>query len=225
MTKTPNPIIIIDAGHGGLMPDGNYATAPNKLQHYEADGRQTFLHEGVLNRAVAYGLSFQLDFLGLKNYVIGSNADTSLSDRTDFINYHHKDKNAFLISVHHNWHEIPQAHGAEFFTYAGITPLSDAIAQEAGQIFIEKFNNTRKLRLDGNGVNPHSDKLVFFKKRNFQILRETIVPAILTEFGFMSNPTEYKYISSYKGIQDQIEFLVQLCQSVIDKNLIQNHKN
>jgi len=217
----PNhPTIIIDAGHGGLRSDGQYFTYPHKRHEFEIDGQPTQVNEGVLNRAVAYGLSFQLDYIGIKNYVLTANDDMSLSRRSTLVNKRHPDKNALLISIHHNWFDNYKVHGAEFFTYDGIAPISDKVGQAAGQLFIETFNHARKLRITGNSINPSSDNLVLFKKANFHILRETKVPSILTEFGFMSNPTEYKYISSAKGINDQIQFLRKLCIHVIENNLI-----
>ena len=49
-----NIVLLIDAGHGGITPEGEYTTAPSKQKKFASGyhGRGWF-YEGVSNRQIA----------------------------------------------------------------------------------------------------------------------------------------------------------------------------
>jgi len=216
------PLIILDAGHGGLNSKGDYVTDPHKRQ----DFNPYQINEGVLNRAVVYGLSLQLDFRGINNFVITSNDDDTLVDRCRCANAVAKGRSAFFLSIHHNSFTDSSVTGTEFFTYEGYTPESDKIAQWAGKMFSMHYDHKalsmpdfRKLRIDKTAL--HLDEhQAYYKKANFAVLRATTMPAVLSEWGFMSNKNEFDYIASPKGINDQIRFWLHVIEAAMHNKYI-----
>ena len=227
------PIIIIDPGHGGLTPFGRYDTHPDRRAEYKSENHKprenTQINEGVLNRAVAYLLSFVLDFRYIDNYVLPSNRDDSLKLRCQTANEIHKKRpNALYLSIHHNGFSDPDVSGFELFTNKGrkekyneLTKASDDVAQLIGKHYKNQYGH-RFMRTPGTTLTNGEvmDEPQYFKKKSFYVLRCTTMPAILTEWGFMTNPQEYDYISNpRKGIMDQVYFLDFCIRDAIEKKL------
>lgn len=217
------PLIIIDAGHSGLSRSGYYLNFPNK-RAIQKDGSQ--INEGVLNRAVAYNLSFLLDRFSIRNIVLTDHTySDSLRSRVEVANKIIQDYKlnydlpSLYISIHHNYFNDKSVKGFEVFTNKSkseaqgvISKAADRIAQLAGEMF-EKYQD-RRIRF-----NTESNNL-YFRKRPFYVLKHTACPAILTEYGFMSNPAEAKYIASGKGIKQQTWWHYEYIDTAIERQLI-----
>lgn len=104
----------------------------------------------------------------------------TLNDRAGMANYYHAD---LFISIHSNsskgW-----AEGTETF----IHPTARGSRSESMARFIEQEYRQQGNR-ESRGV----------KTANFAVLRNTHMPAVLTEIGFISNRDEEKIINSRKG--------------------------
>ncbi|MEM9548727.1 MAG: N-acetylmuramoyl-L-alanine amidase [Bacteroidota bacterium] len=191
-----NKLILLDAGHGGLTK-GIYNTHPNK----RVEKKHTQINEGVLNRAVVHLTAFLLDFHKIPCEVIsGTNNDLSLNRRIWNVNEASNHFDCLLISVHHNFFGKPNPNGTEIFTY--YSNNATAIAERFYKTFIEHFPNRCFRKFSESRP---------IKTGNFAILKRTACPAILTEFGFMSNEDDYYYISSSDGIMKQAEWLTDGC--------------
>lgn len=191
-------IILIDAGHGGLV-NGEYIT-PGKRQWWSASNR---ISEGVLNRFVAHGLVHSLHMKGCNVHMINpENEDISLRARTIRANKFSDTHNAFLVSIHHNWYGDSNVRGFEIFTYYGES-MSDKFAEIIADGFRTLYPD-RKLR-------RHS-KYKLSKEAGYWILRATRCPAVLVEIGFMSNIMESLSISDPQEIGKMVNFLSnQIC--------------
>ncbi len=223
--NTIKPLIIIDAGHGGLDLSGQYVTHPDK--RFEHMGTQ--VNEGVLNRAIAHLLSFRLDLFNTPNCIVSSSeagTELSLKYRCEVANYaakkHHEKTGgkAILISIHHNYFKNTKVRGFEVFSYYGkkessaeISKAADYIAHYCGLKYANTFAKSIVRRNTGS-------KDLFFKKENFKILRETSMPALLFEFGFMSNAGDYYFMSSYDGIVAHANYLENVINNVITYNYL-----
>ncbi|PPA70207.1 N-acetylmuramoyl-L-alanine amidase [Jeotgalibacillus proteolyticus] len=159
-------LIAIDAGHG-----------------YETPGKRSpdGMREYAFNRAVAAECIKQLEKASLKTLKTHHDTiDVSLKNRTDKANQAGAD---FFISIHANafgnggWNEVS---GIE--TYIHSTKGNNALTL-AKQIQTSLIQGTgRKDR----GV----------KKENFHVLRESSMPAVLIECGFMTNREEKALLAS-----------------------------
>lgn len=157
-------LIAIDAGHGPQTPGKRTPLFP--------DG--SFMHENAFNHAVADMLEPQLLRCGFETIRVFDQAvDTPLKDRTDLAN---KEQADFYISIHANadGSEWGSANGIETFHY--IQAAEESI-HAAAIIHAHLIEGTQ---LRDRGV----------KAADFHVLRETHMPAVLVECGFMSNREE-----------------------------------
>ena len=152
--------IMIDAGHG---PDTAGKQSPDGL-----------LREFSFNNAVANLLQHYLTDEGLTVFLAhDERKDVSLTERTNFANRMKVDA---FISIHANaygtnWN---QANGIETYTYLTASKESLALASLVQRSLLTACNRPDR------GV----------KKANFAVLRDTKMPAILIECGFMTNQQE-----------------------------------
>jgi N-acetylmuramoyl-L-alanine amidase len=156
--------------------DGHGINTPGKRTPFFPDG--TFMHENDFNRAVAGIVDKHLLRCGFRTLrVAPDDTDTPLKVRTDLANNAHAD---FYISIHANtmgsaW---GNAKGIETYHYIKISQES----KRAAEIIHKHLLEGTKL-LD-RGV----------KTADFHVLRETHMPAVLVECGFMDNLIEAKLL-------------------------------
>jgi N-acetylmuramoyl-L-alanine amidase len=96
----------------------------------------------------------------------------------------------FFVSIHVNAHNTSSANGIETFCYK-FGGKGEQLARSVQTQLI------RFLARFDRGV----------KEGNFQVLRSTIAPAILTEIGFITNTTEANLMKTDKWIEDSAEAL------------------
>lgn len=190
------PLIIIDAGHGGVDP----GAIAGKI--YEKD----------INLSIALKLSDFCNQNGLKTEMI-RNEDISLhdedaktihqkkvSDLKNRVKIANSKENAIYISIHQNTFGESKYFGAQVFY--GINEKSKDLAGFIQTTLKENLqeNNTRKIK---NG-------------KNLYILKNIEIPAVMVECGFMSNKEDLKNLTDenyqtefsevlFKGILKYIE--------------------
>lgn len=166
----PNPVIVIDPGHGGIW---NNAIA--------ADGTKE--NEVVLS--IAKYLKSVLENKGATVYMtrstdqeLSSNLNTDLAMRAAVAN----DRNAdMFISIHANGHTDTSISGVEtFYPRYHDQSLSKSLA--------EKISASLSTR--------HSMKLRETKIGDYKVLNDTEMIAVLTEVGFMTNISDYSKMDS-----------------------------
>lgn len=172
-----NYIYLLDPGHGD-----RYHT-PNSKQAHHSFGS---IYEGEFNRAVCHQiklslLSMDIDFID----IIRTNRDLELHRRIERANWcESKHYNTIFISIHGNAFHNPEPSGYEVFSSRGETD-SDEIASV--------FNfHAQGLPFKNRGV----------KEANFYVLRNTTMPAVLTENGFMTNPDDCRFMLSEEGVKE-----------------------
>jgi N-acetylmuramoyl-L-alanine amidase len=167
---------ILDNGHGGMI-NGVYQTN-GKCSPVWPDGRQLF--EGEFNRDIVKRLSNMLTEANIQNFILVSEeSDISLAQRViraNNINLGHN-KQTVLVSIHAN---AGGGTGFEVHTYKGQSK-SDKLATIFHQEMVKQFP-TMKARGDWSDGEPDWDS-------DFAILRNTSMPAILTENFFMDTLT------------------------------------
>ena len=182
-------LYIFDNGHGGII-DGVYQTA-GKRSPVWSDGTQLF--EGEFNRSIVDRLmklceDANIDCINL----VDTNVDIPLSTRTSQANeiYRNTDKPCIYISIHANGFSDEAAHGWEVYTSIGETK-SDEIAEVLFNKAQAEFptHTMRKDTRDGDAD----------KEANFYVLKNTAMPAILSENFFMTNEAECRLLMSDDG--------------------------
>ncbi len=176
-------IWLFDNGHGGII-DGVYQTA-GKRSPYWPDGE--ILYEGEFNRGIVNRLVKLCTDAGIECVnIVDTQEDMPLSERTSSANSIAKssDKPCIYVSVHANGFDEEQANGWSVYTSNGITK-SDGIA---------------KILLDKATAEFPDEYMRGAKESNFYVLRNTSMPAILSENFFMTNSDNcHKYLLSEDG--------------------------
>lgn len=154
-------IIAIDDGHGLETAGKRTPAFPDGL----------VMKENEFNRAVAALLDVHLKRCGFRTLLVAAgDTDTPLAERTAAAN---KAKADFYISIHANaagaggW---SSARGIETYHYSGSVK-----GKAAAEILHRHLLSGTSL--PNRGV----------KEADFQVLRETSMPAVLVEAGFMTN--------------------------------------
>jgi N-acetylmuramoyl-L-alanine amidase len=197
---------ILDNGHGGMI-DGVYQT-PGKRSPVWPDGTQLF--EGEFNRAIVDRLvkkceANNIDYINL----VATPKDISLSERVNTANRLAKssDKPCIYISIHADAFSDESANGWSVYTSPGTTK-SDGIAtilfEKAAREFVGEYMRSDK----------YSDGDVD-KEANFYVLKNTSMPAILSENFFMTNSDNcHKYLLSEEGRDRVAKIHFEMIQQV-----------
>ncbi|SNS71482.1 N-acetylmuramoyl-L-alanine amidase [Anaerovirgula multivorans] len=165
-TKQNNsiPLIVIDPGHGGTDPG---ATSPiNSLMEKHV----------VLD--ISQKLNKLLTDAGFRTYMTrtADNAIT-LADRAGVANQLQGD---LFVSVHANAAASSSANGIENLYYPSENNSNDARDnKKLAQVFQKEM--VRMLGAHSRGIVP---------REQLYVIRETKMPAVLTEVGFLTNPEE-----------------------------------
>jgi N-acetylmuramoyl-L-alanine amidase len=180
---------ILDAGHGGLHPETReYQTRGKRSPLFPKTSKfpGEVLYEGVRNRRVLKCLA-ELLFENHIDYTIVSKEweDNSLGDRVRRANkIAETTPNCIYLSIHHNaygngWNN---AHGISTYHFPKSTKGYNLAKVFQAEIVAEMNWRSR-------GV----------KNANFYVLKNTHMPAVLTENGFMTNLKEAEVLMSDEG--------------------------
>ncbi|MGD0664150.1 MAG: N-acetylmuramoyl-L-alanine amidase [Rhabdochlamydiaceae bacterium] len=154
------PLVILDPGHGG--------TDEGAKIHYFMEKRLTLMTT-LLVRKYLEEMGYRVLMTRSKDVFIPLHRRVSIANKT---------KAVLFASIHYNSSPSTEAHGIEIFYYGG----SDA----------KRMNSSRKLAgsVLGELVSQTSAHSRGVKSGNFHVIRETSMPAILVEGGFMTNNEE-----------------------------------
>lgn len=158
------PLILIDPGHGGRDLG---ASSPHK---------QPILEKNLALKT-SKELAHALKKAGYRVAMTRTN-DTfiELQDRTHHANSIEAD---LFISVHFNGAKNPKAHGLEVYFYTDKADTSRRVSSKRlGKDCVDTL--AQNLRMKKRGL----------KEGNFHVIRETSMPAILIEGGFVSHAQE-----------------------------------
>ncbi len=160
--------IFVDAGHGGTDPG---AVGNGVIEQYVNLSVATQL--AALLEAGGYEVK-QYRTTTTENVLPGKSAD--LTNRARMANEWGAD---YFVSIHTNSSPNPAANGFEAYIYRlgnKAQPLAESIVKS----FVSRLGSK------DNGVHA----------ANFAVLRQTRMPAVLLELGYLSNPTEALNLNS-----------------------------
>lgn len=168
--KKDGVLIVIDAGHGGDDHGTTSTTKPKYQEKFLTLSTAKFLREFLK----------QMGYRTLMTRI--DDTFIPLLDRAAIANEAESNKVLF-VSVHYNSAPSPEAHGIEVFFHQSDSDKSRSVSskQLAAMILDEVIQNTGA---KSRGV----------KHGNFAVIRETKMPAILIEGGFMTNEEEMSHI-------------------------------
>lgn len=165
-----NFTIVIDAGHGGWDPG---KTGKNGL------------NEKDINLDIAQKTADFLEEAGADVYItrtsdsaLGENKRSDMKKRIDIIE---NSKADIMISIHQNSYPSEKAKGAQVFYFRKSENghlLADCIQKSLIQCLDEKNTRTAK------------------ENNNYYVLKNTDIPSVIIECGFLSNPEEERLLNT-----------------------------
>ena len=216
-------LVIVDPGHENYGGDPGTSATHNGISYIESN----------LNLQIAVKLKAELESRGMDVYMtryegsglISQDSTESLKKRVALAN----EKNAdFFVSIHHNSFTNTSANGFEVYYSTG-TPTNltsiarSAITEDGRDLTLETSlystrSVTEKVKVSKavatEIANEASRKLNMYnrgaKDSNFYVCKNTNMPSILVENGFLTNPTEAVKASSSSHQQ-------KLAQIIADK--------
>ncbi|HHW31592.1 MAG TPA: N-acetylmuramoyl-L-alanine amidase [Clostridiaceae bacterium] len=187
-----NVDIILDAGHGGNDPG---AIGP------------TGLKEKDVNLKIALNVGKMLADRGLKisytrttDILLGNTVAEDLAARVQLAN---NLKAKYFVSIHNNSFNNNEAKGTETYVYTKGSEaeiLAKSVQRNLVQI---------------TGLNDRGIKVA-----NFYVLKYTVMPAILVEAAFISNPEEEQLLKDDIFIQKAATGIAKGIMEYLDKNWI-----
>lgn len=190
---------LLDAGHGGIDPNGIYVTAPNFDPTDKSTWYKCYYHndkvkifEGEYNRKIRDELIRLINVDEKMQWAIVNHGyeDVSLSKRVAIANqYQQIHQNCVFVSIHGN---AGGGTGIEGYTSRGQTK-SDKICT----VFLERANKEfpeKVLRTDPSDGDAD-------KEANFYVLRYTNCPALLMEWFFMDKLEDCKFMLTKECIE------------------------
>ena len=167
--------VVIDPGHGAPDPG-----ARGRMSN-EADINLDVSFFIAKFLAEKYGITAPMTRTGQKR-LYKDNRHLDLSARPAMANRLKADA---FVSIHCNGAVSPEANGFEIYTSPGQN-RSDALATAIFESWSKAFPSQRK-RTDYRDNDPD-------KEANYKVLREANCPAVLIELGFITNPTEERFL-------------------------------
>lgn len=169
-------LVVIDPGHGGRDPG--------------AISSNLKIHESEVVLDISRRYNKLLTEAGFRTYMtrvdnLTPNKKLELQERTDVANSLNAD---IFVSVHANTASISSANGLENYYYP-----TDIKGKQLAQVFqTEMINNL--------GINSRGAK-----SGDLYVLRNTKMPSVLVETGFLSNPTEEAKLANIQYRQQVAE--------------------
>jgi len=179
----PKKVIMIDAGHGGWDPGmiGD-DTVIEKTINLEIAARL----QAILEQSGAFVINTRV-----QDEALGDRKRSDMSGRRDIANTGNAD---ILISIHQNSFQDERVRGAQVFYYS-LSEESKRLA-ECIQAEIKGFVQLSN-HLEPKAVN------------SYYILKETTIPAVIVECGFLSNPEERRNLADPE-YQEKIAWAIYL---------------
>lgn len=214
--------VIVDAGHGGKDP-GAIGCSGTEEKEVTLD--------------IAKRLKKNLEEYGFKVIMTRERDEfISLPERTEIAA---RSKADFFISIHANSSPVDSVHGIEVFSLRDLDYLerNEAQRQENYRLFFNQLamkrdnenlkgivadmlDNNKRAESDSLADRIAEDTSTFVNTKNrgtklagFYVLRNTLIPAILVEVGFLSNPHEEKLLNTSTYRQ---KFASALAKSILD---------
>ena len=220
-------LVVIDPGHENTGGDPGASATHNGITYIESN----------LNLQIAVRLKAQLEAKGIEVYMtryegsglISTDSTESLKKRVTVANEMNAD---FFVSIHHNSFTSESANGFEVYYSTG-TPITTTIAktsitEDGRDLTLERSaystrSNTEKVQISKSVAtqitNEVSSKLSMYnrgaKDSNLYVCKNTLMPSILVENGFLTNPTEAVKVSTASHQQKLAEIIAEKVEAVL----------
>ena len=167
------PLIIIDAGHGGV--DGGAVAADGTQEQYINLDIALKLNEALIAKGYK-ALMTRTDNNSIHDASAVTTREKKVSDIHNRLKIIEANPDSIFVSIHQNYYTESKYWGTQVF-YSPNNPESSVLAQciQSGVVADLQPDNTRQIKESGDSI---------------YILYNTTVPAVMVECGFLSNYEE-----------------------------------
>lgn len=176
------PLVILDAGHGGSDEGA-------KVGHFME--KKITLSTVMILKKYLTEMGYRVILTRNRDVYIPLPRRVSLANRTGAPTVASRPKEVVFVSVHYNASQSQDAKGIEVFYSPG--PSASRSQASKGLASAILSNLVTQTRAESRGV----------KSGNFHVIRETEMPAVLVEGGFITNKEERTLLRD-KGYLDKI---------------------
>ena len=219
-------LVVVDPGHEIESIDPGAVATHNGIRYVEAN----------LNLQIAIKLKAELEAKGIQVYmtrydgiVIDNDSTESLKKRVKVANEMNAD---LFVSIHHNSFTSSSANGFEVYYSTG-TPITTyinekMITEDGRDLTLEMSSYTSRSTTDKVSIskalataitNEASSTLGLYnrgaKDSNLYVCKNTTMPSILIENGFLTNPTEAAKVSTTGHQQKLAEITAKRINEVL----------
>lgn len=184
--NTSGKVIVLDPGHNFGGDDGAYATS-NGVTYVERD----------LNMQVAVKLKAKLEALGYTVIMTRNEEDRDKAGATESLTNRVNIANNFganlFVSLHHNSADSQSAQGIEVY-YSSKPQDSNFGGNYSDYKLSESMNIASAIATSLSNITGATNRGA--RDSNYFVCRNTTMPAVLIEFGFITNPSEAQKCSS-----------------------------
>jgi len=160
------PVIVLDPGHGGKDQGAKVRT----------------IEEKILTLRTAYLTKRHLEDLGFR--VVLTRAKDIYLPLGTRVNLANRRPTSLFVSIHYNSAASPAAKGIEIYYYGKAAQKRRESSKQLANAVLNQM--IRQTDAKSRGV----------KQGNFQVIRETTMPGILVEAGFITNAEERAQIGT-----------------------------
>ncbi|MGY3715236.1 cell wall-binding repeat-containing protein [Sutcliffiella cohnii] len=202
-------VIVIDPGHGGKYA-GTCGFSGNKTGYCE---KHAALEIGLKLREVLKNTDIKVHMTrSTDKHFSATSSSVDLQERMKIANNFVKgnNDNSLFISIHHNAVvNAPHVRGLETYYYDGVSNYDSRYPPDPMQLTF--LNESKRF---ANSVHSESLKRTGLIDRrvrpaNFYVIRHAQMPAVLVEFGFMTNKDEEALIKTAAFQQKAAESIAQ----------------
>ncbi|MCB1109448.1 MAG: N-acetylmuramoyl-L-alanine amidase [Chlamydiia bacterium] len=180
-------LIVIDAGHGG---DDIGAQVKGLKEKALALQTATLVKQYLHSKGYRVILTRSRDiFLPLKKR-------TAIANDT---------KSKLFVSIHFNAYKSPQPHGIEIYYYNRGSKWRQVASKKLADTILHKM-------IEATGAKNRG-----VKYGNFHVIRETYMPAILIEGGFITNPSEHTNLSNTGYVEKMAQSIASGIEQYLKK--------
>lgn len=154
------PLIILDAGHGGTDEGAKVSSLVEK---------RVTLQTVLILKKMLEEVGCRVILTRSRDVYVPLHRRVSIANKT---------RASLFVSVHYNSSPSPDAEGLEVFYYAGQDPVRVQASKNLASAVLTQIQQATKAVSRG------------VKVGNFHVIRETTMPAILVEGGFMTHRDE-----------------------------------
>ena len=224
--------IIIDAGHGGHDPgcSGNHSTEKDitlkialklgeALEHQSSNVKVIYTRHNdefiPLHKRINMANKTKADMF-VSIHCNSSKYKSAQGSESYVMGVHTSDENLEVAKRENMVIALEDGYDTHYGQYNPNSPEGHIILSMFQNIYLEQSINIARL-IESNLSTNNKNRSRGVKQAGFVVLRNAIMPSVLIESGFLSNPSEEKYLMSEEGQENIANSICKALLSYVEQ--------